>query len=423
MNQQTLTVSELNKEIKNLVQSGFSRIIVKGEISGLKPPRHDHMYFDIKDTSSSLPCVIWSYKQKLSDYIPQNGDEVLIEGKPSFWLNRGSLSFHIDKISPSGEGDLWAKLQALKKKLSEEGLFDSIHKKALPKYPTKIAVITSIGGEVIKDILDVISRNSPYLNVTVRNSRMQGNEAVQDLLDSIDDIQQSNIGADVIIIARGGGSFEDLWCFNDEKLAYKIYNSSIPIITAIGHESDNSIADLVSDKRAGTPSIAAKIVAPSINDCLQELDYFYSGIDKIIKNKIERYFILLDNISKRHGLHKTKYVLLNHHDKFKRIEEAITLNNLKKFIGVKNNNLNLLNKNINNIFLNRIQKNNTKIKYLENHIKSLNPKNIMKRGYSIVYNKKNEIIKDVKNIKNKEKLNIKLHAGEIEVQNLKSNKN
>ena len=422
MNQHTLTVSELNKKIKNLVQSGFSRITVKGEISGLKPPRHDHMYFDIKDNVSSLPCAIWSYKQKLTDYMPQNGDEVLIEGKPSFWLNRGSLSFHIDKISLAGEGDLWAKLQALKKKLSEAGLFDSIHKKELPKYPTKIAVITSIGGEVIKDILEVISRNSPYLNVTVRNSRMQGNEAVQDLLDSIDDIHQSDIGADIIIIARGGGSFEDLWCFNDEKLAYKIYNSSIPIITAIGHEADTSIADLVSDKRAGTPSIAAKIVAPSINECLQELDYFYSGIDDIIKNKIEKYFILLDNIGKRHGLHKAKYVLLNHHDKFKRIDNSITLTNLKKAINLKNDSLNIVNKNINNIFSNCIQKNNTKIKYLENHIKSLNPNNVMKRGYSIVYNKKNEVIKDVKNIKNKEKLNIKLYAGEIEVQNLKPTK-
>ena len=422
MNQHTLTVSELNKQIKNLVQSGFSRIIVKGEISGLKPPRHDHMYFDIKDYSSSLPCVIWSYKQKLTDYIPQNGDEVLIEGKPSFWLNRGSLSFHIDKISLAGEGDLWAKLQALKKKLSEEGLFNPLHKKELPKYPTKIAVITSIGGEVIKDILDVISRNSSYLNVTVRNSRMQGNEAVQDLLDSIDDIHQSDIGADVIIIARGGGSFEDLWCFNDEKLAYKIYNSSIPIITAIGHEADISIADLVSDKRAGTPSIAAKIVAPSINECIQDLDYFYNRINDNINTRIEKYFILLNNISQRHGLHKAKYILLNHHDKFKRIKENITLINLKKIIDTKNNHLNLLNKNINNIFIDWIQKNSTKIKYLENNIKSLNPKNVMKRGYSIVYNKKNQVLKDVKNIKNKEKLNIKLYAGEIEVQNLKSTK-
>ena len=142
---------------------------------------------------------------------------MLIEGKPSFWVKGGALKFHVDKISLAGEGDLWAKFQALQKKLLNEGLFDSAHKKELPKYSRKIAVITSITGSVIKDILDVISRNSSYLDVTVRNCRMQGDEAVEDLINAIDDIHNANIGVDAIIIARGGGSFEDLWCFNDEK--------------------------------------------------------------------------------------------------------------------------------------------------------------------------------------------------------------
>ena len=421
MNQHILTVSELNNQINNLVESKFSHIIVKGEISELNTVRNN-MYFSIKDNSASLPCAMWSYKRKLLDFIPKVGDKVLIEGKPSFWIKGGSFKFHAEKISLEGEGDLWAKFQALKKKLYDEGLFDTSFKKELPKYPKKIAVITSITGSVIKDILDVISRNSSYLNVTIRNSRMQGEEAVQDLLDAIDDIHSANIGIDTIIIARGGGSLEDLWCFNDERLAYKIYNSSIPIITAIGHETDTSIADLVSDKRAGTPSIAAKIVAPSTNECLQDLDYFYNGINDIIKNKIEKYFILLDNISQRHGLHKAKYVLLNHHDKFKRIENSIISANFKKMIDNKNNDLNLLSKNINNIFKNQIQKNNTKIQYLESYIKSLNPKNVMKRGYSIVYNKQNKVVKNAENIKDKEKLNIKLYTGEIEVQSLKSTK-
>ena len=251
---------------------------------------------------------------------------------------------------------------------------------------------------------------------------MQGDEAVQDLLDAIDDIHKADIDVDVIIIARGGGSLEDLWCFNDERLAYKIYNSLIPIITAIGHETDTSIADLVSDKRAGTPSIAAKIVAPSINECLQNLDYIYNDINNIIKNKIEKHFIFLNNISQRHGLHKAKYVLLNHHDKFKRIENSITLNQFQKIINIKNKDLDLLNKNIYSTFSNYIQKYKTKVKYLENHLKSLNPKNIMKRGYSVVYNKDNQIIKDIRNIKNKEKLNIKLYVGEIEVETLKTTK-
>ena len=421
MNQQIFTVSELNNQINNLVESGFSRIIVKGEISGLRPSNH-HMYFSIKDDSASLPCAIWSYQKKLINYTPKDGDKVLIEGKPSFWVKGGALKFHVDKISLAGEGDLWAKFQALQKKLLNEGLFDSAHKKELPKYSRKIAVITAITGSVIKDILDVISRNSSYLDVTVRNCRMQGDEAVGDLVNAIDDIHNANIGVDAIIIARGGGSFEDLWCFNDEKLAYKIYNSIIPIVSAIGHETDTTIADLVADKRAATPSIAAKIIAPATNECIQNIDYFQNTIDTIIRTKIEKYFILLGNIDQRHGLHKAKYVLLNHHDKFNRIEKNITMSNLKKTIDFKNNELISLNKNINHRISYMIQQNNDKIEYLGNLIKSLNPKNIMKRGYSIVYNKKDEVIKDSKKIKNKEKLNIKLYTGEIEVQNLKSTK-
>ena len=213
------------------------------------------MYFSIKDDSANLPCAIWSYQKKLVNYTPKDGDKVLIEGKPSFWVKGGALKFHVDKISLAGEGDLWAKLQALKKKLSEEGLFDQVHKKELPKYPKKIAVITSIGGEVIKDILDVISRNSSYLNVVVRNSRMQGDEAVQDLIDAIDDIHQANVGVDVIIIARGGGSLEDLWPFNEEIVAKSIFASKVPIVSAVGHETDVTISDLVSDEtKSNAPS-------------------------------------------------------------------------------------------------------------------------------------------------------------------------
>ena len=155
MNQHILTVSELNNQINNLVESKFSRIIVKGEISELNTVRHN-MYFSIKDNSASIPCAMWSYQGKLLDFIPKVGDKVLIEGKPSFWVKGGSFKFHADKISLEGEGDLWAKFQALKKKLLDEGLFDSSFKKELPKYPKKIAIITSITGSVIKDILDVI---------------------------------------------------------------------------------------------------------------------------------------------------------------------------------------------------------------------------------------------------------------------------
>jgi len=421
MNKQIFTVSELNNQINNLVESRLPQIIVKGEISGLKPPPHGHMYFNIKDDSASLPCAIWSYKRKLTDYIPKEGDEVLIEGKPSFWVKGGALKLHVDKISLAGEGDLWAKFQALKKKLLQEGLFESSHKKKLPKYPRKIAIITSVTGSVIKDILDVISRNSSYLNVVVRNCKMQGDEAVEDLMNAIDDIHNAQIKVDAIIIARGGGSLEDLWCFNNEQLAYKIFDSKIPIVSAVGHETDTTIADLVSDKRAGTPSIAAEIIAPSTDECLQSIAYFQDGILDIIQNKIEKHFLELKNIKQRHGLHKTKYVLSNHSDRFLRIKKLLSPLNFDKYLKLKKDRIDDLYRSINIKIQHSIQSRHDKVNYLDSYSKSFNPENVMKRGYSVVYGEDGEIVKQSKNIKNKDKLDIKLYSGKLKVEVLKSN--
>jgi exodeoxyribonuclease VII large subunit len=319
-NQYIFTVSELNNQINTLVESNFSNILVKGEISQLTKHPNGHMYFNIKDESATLPCAMFYYDKKLTNYIPNVGDKVLVEGKSSFWVKGGSLKFLVNKISLAGQGDLWAKFEALKKELLKKGLFDLKHKKELPKYPQKIGLITSISGSVIKDILDVIQRNSPFLKIVVRDCRMQGNEAVFDLIEAIDDFHAAKIDVDIIIIARGGGSLEDLWCFNNEQLAYKIHQSTIPIISAIGHETDTTISDLVSDKRAGTPSIAAEIITPSVTQCLQNIDFYYDSITSLISNKIEKSIVQFKNMKKRHGLHKGKYVLSNHYDKLSRMQ-------------------------------------------------------------------------------------------------------
>ena len=335
-NQYIFTVSEINNQINTLVESNFSNIIVKGEISQLTKHPNGHMYFNIKDESATLPCAMFYYDKKLANFIPKIGDKVLVEGKSSFWVKGGSLKLIANNISLAGQGDLWAKFEALKKDLLKKGLFDPQNKKELPKYPKKIGLITSISGSVIKDIFDVIRRNSPYLEVLVRDCRMQGDGAVSDLMEAIDDFHMSNINVDAIIIARGGGSLEDLWCFNSEKLAYKIYESSIPIVSAIGHETDTTISDLVSDKRAGTPSIAAEIIAPSINECLQNIDFYYDSISSFISNKIEKSIIRLESMKKRHGLHKGKYVLSNHYDKLSRMNSLLSDFRLRKQIDTKN---------------------------------------------------------------------------------------
>ena len=419
-NQYIFSVSELNNQINNLVESKFSNLLVKGEISQLTKHPNGHMYFNIKDESATLPCAMFYYDKKLTNYIPNIGDKVVLEGKSSFWVKGGSLKFLANKISLAGQGDLWAKFEALKKDLLEKGLFDQQRKKPLPKYPQKIGLITSVSGSVIKDILDVIRRNSPYLKIVVRDCRMQGDEAVDDLIEAIDNFHHSNTNVDVIIIARGGGSLEDLWCFNSEKLAYKIYKSTIPIISAIGHETDTTISDLVSDKRAGTPSIAAEIVAPSVSECLQNVDFYYDSILSLIRNKIEKFIIQLKNIKKRHGLHKARYILSNHHDKLSRIIFSLSSSKIANQINMKNDKLDIINKNITSNVMNNLKSKIEKINYLENYSNSLNPNNVLKRGYSVVYNNQGKLVTKVENTKPQDKLDIKLYNGKLEVEVLKA---
>ena len=421
-NQNIFTVSDLNNQIKNIIESGFSNILVEGEISQLTKHASGHMYFNIKDNSSTLGCVMFNYQNSLNNYNPQIGDKVKLSGKASLWVKGGAFKFHVNTISLSGEGDLWAKFEALKKKLLQEGLFDSSYKKEIPKYPKKIALITSLNGSVIKDIMDVVDRNSPYLKLVVRDCRMQGEEAVQDLVNALDDIHLSNLEIDTIIIARGGGSLEDLWCFNSEALAYKIFNSKIPIISAIGHETDTTISDLVADKRAGTPSIAAEIVAPSVTDCLQDVAYFQDKILEIIKNKIEKHFIELKSVNQRHGLHKAKYVLSNHKDRFLRIENSLSFSNLSKYTKLKKDKIGELYNIINTKIEYNLKAMRDKVNYLDNYSRSFNPKDVMKRGYSVIYNKDGKIVTKSENIRNKDELDIKLYNGKLKVEVLKSNK-
>lgn len=415
------TVSQVNTHINKLVESNFSNITVKGEISQLTVHPNGHMYFNIKDENATLPCAIFYYQSKISNYKPKVGDEVLVEGKTSFWVKGGSLKLIGNSISLAGQGDLWAKFEALKKDLHNKGLFDSKKKKKLPLYPKKIGIITSITGSVIKDILNVINRNSPYLNIVIRDCRMQGEEAVLDIITAIKDFNNLDTSIDAVILARGGGSLEDLWCFNNEKLAYEIYKSSIPIVSAIGHETDTTISDLVADKRAGTPSIAAEIIAPSVEQCLQNIDFFSDKIFRLVTNKIQTNINYMDNVKKRHGLHKIKYILSNHNDKLNRVKSQISNDKFKNKI---NQSLILLDKTYDYVLTktrDRMNFNYEKLAYFSNLSSNLNPENIVKRGYSIIY-KDGNLVKSVKQVDKNDNLNIKVKDGIIKTKVFKTNK-
>lgn len=255
-----LSVSEFNSIISNIFKAEemLHNITILGEVSAFKVYAA-HAYFTLKDSEGEISCTCFNY---MKTYVPKAGESILVTGSPNFYAKKGSLSFNIDKIKPVGQGLLYVKLEELKKKLREEGLFDETHKKELPAFPNNICVITSLNGAVIRDIVTTIRLRNNIINIKVYDVRVQGDGAVGTIIKALKDVDKYNY--DVVILARGGGSFEDLMPFNDEEIARTIYAMKTPIISAVGHETDFSICDFVADKRAATPTAAAEIIAYNV---------------------------------------------------------------------------------------------------------------------------------------------------------------
>ena len=258
-----ISVTELNTSAKKLLERDFSSIWVSGEVTNFRSYDSGHWYFKIKDNNSEIQCVMFKFRNSSLNNIPSDGDQLLIKGSISMYVAKGSYQFQVDQIEYAGEGVLLKDFEALKKKLAQKGLFDSRYKKALPLLSKHIGVITSPNGAVIEDIRNVLSRRAPLINVSLIPSLVQGDGSEASLIGALKKAGRLHKikKIDVIIIARGGGSLEDLWSFNSENLANDIYNYEIPIISAVGHETDFTICDFTSDLRVPTPSAAAEIIS------------------------------------------------------------------------------------------------------------------------------------------------------------------
>ena len=261
------TVSELNNYIKNIFESNrtLSAVSVKGEISNFTNHRSGHLYFSLKDEDGQIRAVMFRQSAARLKFMPESGMKVIVHGAVSVYARDGSYQMYVSSMQPDGIGALYLAYEQLKAKLSQEGLFDVAHKRALPKLPSKIGVITSPTGAAVKDILNVTKRRYPLADVYVYPALVQGEDAVSTLIAGIDFFDRSGF-ADVVIIGRGGGSIEDLWAFNDEMLARRIFAARVPIISAVGHETDFTICDFVSDLRAPTPSAAAELAVPDVRE-------------------------------------------------------------------------------------------------------------------------------------------------------------
>jgi exodeoxyribonuclease VII large subunit len=287
---QTLTVSELTKEIRSTLEENFGQISVVGELSNFKSHVSGHWYFSLKDSDAVINCTMWKGFNQYVFFTPQDGMKIIANGKLTVYPPRGTYQLDIRSIKPAGLGELQEAFEKLKKKLEAEGLFDEAFKKEIPAFPQKIGVVTAIDGAAFKDLISVAKRRFPIAEIVIAPARVQGSGASESIVKSIKQLNDFS-DIDVIILSRGGGSIEDLWAFNEEIVARAIFKSIIPIISGVGHEVDFTIADYVADLRAPTPSVAMEVATPDIEDIKDFIIDFMSisteNIEELIESKKE----------------------------------------------------------------------------------------------------------------------------------------
>ena len=388
-----LSVTQLNSYVKSIIEQdrNLNNVFVIGEISNFVDHyRSGHLYMSIKDNQSVISAVMFSQNASKLKFQPQNGMSVIIRGRVSLYERDGKYQLYIDDMQPDGIGALALAFEQMKEKLSKAGLFDNEHKKVIPRFPAKIGVISSPTGAAVQDILNVLERRYPVADVVFSGVQVQGENAASTVCEAIRQMNETDV--DVIIIARGGGSAEDLWPFNDEKLAYEIYNSYIPIISGVGHETDFTICDFVADLRAPTPSAAAELATPDIS----EQKYYISSLRYTIENLFKSY---IDDLS--NDLNKlTKAQVLLYPEKI--------IENCELY-------LDSLNEQIKSNYIKIISDYSSSFAVLCSKLDSLSPLKVLSRGYSIV-KKDDVIIKDINQININDIISVNLEIGSAKAE-------
>lgn len=415
MNEQYITVSQLTRYIKYKIDSdtNLNEVFLKGEISNFKAHTRGHYYFTLKDEGSRINAIMFSSSTKKIKFIPQDGMKVLVTGKISVFEANGGYQIYVNDMLEDGVGNLYIAYEQLKKKLEQEGLFRQEIKKTIPKIPTRVGVITAATGAAIKDIISTIKRRWPLAEILLFPSLVQGENAKDNIVEQIENAK--NYDLDTLIIGRGGGSIEDLWPFNEEIVARAIYACPIPTISAVGHEIDFTIADFVADLRAPTPTGAAELAVPQVNDVISYLNQLKIRTTKAIQHKMKIQMQKLEEIKSRYiftnpiAIYQAKELmfdsiierlkfstknLLNNKEKiYEQMKKSYIWQNPEQLIQPKKN------------------------KYLQilSKLETLSPLLTIKRGYSIA-KKDSKVISSIKQVKKQDKLAIELSDGELKVE-------
>ena len=379
-------IFEITSLIKETLESQFYSVMLEGEVSNFRPSSTGHYYFSLKDSKSMISAVMFKNSAKNLKFLPADGDLVKVSGDISVYPQRGSYQIICTSIEKSGEGNILAELEKLKKRLSEEGLFNPEFKKTLPRFPEKVAVVTSPTGAAIKDILRVLKRRNNKINLIILPAPVQGDDAAKIIASQIRYANIVNI-ADVLIIGRGGGSLEDLLPFSDEDVVRAVYESDIPVISAVGHEIDNALSDYAADLRAPTPSAAAEIVSSEISSIEERIETFTISLNDAVIRKLEMLKLRVESSSADHlerGLRNRVSPLIQRTDDLKqKLERSVKDKILEK---------------------------KHRLEILENSIKSSSPELILKKGYaSVLKESDSRIIKSGHDVNPGEKITIRFY--------------
>ena len=415
MSDKYLTVTALTRYLKYKFDSdsNLKQVYLKGEISNFKAHSTGHFYFSIKDENSIIRAVMFKSNASKLSFIPTEGMKVLITGSISIYPSGGNYQIYVEDLIEDGVGNLYIAFEKLKEKLSKEGLFDIKHKKAIPKIPNKIGIITAPTGAAVKDIISTIRRRFPLTETYLFPCLVQGELAPKDILKKLKQADEYDL--DVIILGRGGGSFEDLNCFNDEELARTIFKCKTPIISAVGHEIDYTISDFVADLRAPTPTGAAEMAVIHIDDFKHNLKQYQIRLSESIIKKVKYQTLKMDALKNSFVI---KNPMLMYNTKTQNLDLLIEKIHKVMFEKVEKNKLKL-EEYKNNYILNNpdkiYQKHIDKLQNIITHLELLNPLNILKKGYSLTY-KEDKLVKSIKNIKKDDILNINMYDGNINVK-------
>ena len=444
-NEEIISVGELNKSAKYLLENTFNNVSVIGEISNLSKPSSGHIYFTLKDEDGAIRCAMFRNQNLKLNFSPENGNQCVLKGQVSIYAPRGDYQLIVKSIEPAGSGNLMQKFEALKKKLDEEGLFDKSKKIDIPSSPKHIGIITSSSTAAFQDVISTIKRRAPSAQVSLSEATVQGDNAHVSIIKALNRIINFNDmngdnKIDVVILSRGGGSIEDLWCFNNEELAREIFSFPIPTISGVGHEIDFTICDFVSDIRVPTPTASAELVTEFIYQLSDKLKNNKIKLNKNIKNvfedmkqsidlnksKLKNPITLLreksqrlDNMDARlQQNHKS--ILLVKSNKMNMMISSLTNRNPLSKLHLTKDKINTLLNNLNRNIEEKLKINQNNLEKLCKNIEILNPLSILDRGYAIVTNKEGVAVKSSKEVSKGEKLTARLSNGliDIEVKNI-----